>query len=141
MVSLETGQINTSLFPLKVKYQQYPQKDLQVLTRFQRRKPKPISQCAPPPSVSAGEGGELSLRPIFQKRGLGRISIFRGGDFFQEGSSFYIRNKKKSQIFIGKKSLSAKMFFSVTTKNLYRESLTKKLVTFKRSHEIKDEKF
>ena len=33
------------------------------------------------------------------------------------------------------------MFFSVTTKNLNGEILTKKLVTFKRQDEIKDEKF
>ena len=33
------------------------------------------------------------------------------------------------------------MFFSVTTKNLKWEILTKKLVTFKRQDEIKDEKF
>ena len=65
----------------------------------------------------------------------------RGGDFFQEGCSFYIKNKLKSQIFNDKKSLSAKMFFSVATKNLNWEILTKNLVTFKKWDEIKDEKF
>ena len=72
----------------------------------------------PPPSLLYGEGRGLRLRPIFQKGGLGRISIFRGGDFLQGGCSFYIRNKLKSQIFSDRKCLSAKMFFSVTTKNL-----------------------
>ena len=45
------------------------------------------------------------------------------------------------QIFTGKKSLSAKMFFSLTTKNINWEILTKNLVTFKRWDKIKDEKF
>ena len=51
-------------------------------------------------SLCWGEGG-----------GLGRISIFRGGcwerggDFFQGGCSFYIKNKLKSEIFNSKKSL------------------------------------
>ena len=44
-------------------------------------------------------------------------------------------------MFIGKKGFSAKMFFSVTTKNLNWELLTEKLVTFKRQDEIMDEKF
>ena len=39
------------------------------------------------------------------------------------------------------RSLLAKMFFSVTTNNLNQKILTKKLVTFKRWDEIKDEKF
>ena len=33
------------------------------------------------------------------------------------------------------------MFFSITTKNLNWQILTKNLVTFKRWNEIKDEKF
>ena len=92
---------------------------------------------------------ELSFQPIFQKGGgFDRISIFRGevawkkwNDFFQGGFTFYIKNQLKSQIFNNTKSLSAKMFFSVTTKNLNWEILTKNLVTFKRWDEIKDEKF
>ena len=53
-------------------------------------------------SVGGGGGGG---------GGLGRISIFRGGcwerggDFFQGGCSFYIKNKLKSEIFNSKKSL------------------------------------
>ena len=133
MVSLETGWIHASLFSLKIKVQQYPQNDLHVLTLFQRRKPKPISQCAPPLSA-----GEIEFEPPtnFSKR---RGSIFRGGDF-SGGCSFYIKNKQKSQIFIDKKSLSAKCF-SVRNKNLNWEILTKKLVTFKKQDEIKDKKF
>ena len=40
--------------------------------------------------------------------------------------------KIKSGIFIDKKSLQAKIFFSVITKNSNQEILTKNLVTFKR---------
>ena len=40
-----------------------------------------------------------------------------------------------------KKSLQTKMFFSVITKNLNWEILTKNLVTFKRWDGVKDEKF
>ena len=70
--------------------------------------------------------------------GLDRISIFIGGllgkrgRLFSGSCSFYIKNKLKSQIVIEKKSLLAKMFFSVTTKNL---------VTLKGWDEIKHEKF
>ena len=54
---------------------------------------------------------------------------------------FLHKKQTESQIFIDKKRLSAKIFFSDTTKNLKREILTKNLVTFKRWDEIKDEKF
>ena len=64
-----------------------------------------------------------------------------GFDFSGGSCSFYIKIKLKSQIFNNKKSLSAKMFFSVTTKNLNWEILIKNLVTFKRWDEIKNEKF
>ena len=77
--------------------------------------------CTPPPPFLLG-GFESPTN--FSKSGrLDRISIFRGGllgtrgDFFQGVCSFYIKNKLKSQILIDKKSLSAKMFFSVITKN------------------------
>ena len=102
----------------------------------------------PPPFLLGGRGRGFSLRPIFQKGGLDRISIFRVGllgrrrtTLFRESCSFYIKNKLKSQIFNNKKSLSSKMFFSVTTKNLIEEILTKNLVTFKKWDEIKDEIF
>ena len=41
----------------------------------------------------------------------------RGGDFFQGSCNFHIKNKLKSEIFNDKKSLYAKIFFSVITKN------------------------
>ena len=57
----------------------------------------------------------------FQKRRLGRISIFRGvlqgkrGGFFEVGGwgggSVYIKNKLKFEISNDKKSLLTKMFF------------------------------
>ena len=51
---------------------------------------------------------------------------------FSGGCCFYIKNAQKSGIFIDKKSLYTKMFFSVITKNINWEILTKNLVTFKR---------
>ena len=52
-----------------------------------------------------------------------------GVTFFRErgGSSFYIKNKLKSEIFNDKKSIETRMFFFVTTKNLNWE--IKNLVT------------
>ena len=41
----------------------------------------------------------------------------RGGDFFQGGVQISHKNKLKSEIFNDKKSLKAKIFFSVITKN------------------------
>ena len=69
-------------------------------------------------------GGELD-------RGKGlKISTFRGGgDFFQEGCNFHIKNKVKSEIFNDKKSLQAKIFFSAITKNSNWEILPKNLIT------------
>ena len=78
--------------------------------------------------------GGLKLLPNFQKGdreeggeggGVDRISILRGR--LREKSGVL-----KSEIFNDKKSLQAKIFFSVITKNISREILTKKLVTFKR---------
>ena len=61
------------------------------------------------PHLSA-EGVELPTK--FSKRGgltgfqfLEEGCWEKGGDFFQEGCSFYIKNKLKSVIFNGKKSL------------------------------------
>ena len=53
-------------------------------------------------------------------------------DFFQEGCSFYSKNKLKSEIFNDKKGSKTKMFLSFPTKNLNWEILTKNLVTFKK---------
>ena len=52
------------------------------------------------------------------------------------GYSFYIKSKLRSPIYNNKKSLSAKMFFCVTTKNLNWDIFAKNLVTFKRWDEI-----
>ena len=57
------------------------------------------------------------------------------------GIQFYITNKLKSEIFNDKKSLYTKIFFSVITKNLIWEILTKNFVTFKRWDGVKDENF
>ena len=94
-------------------------------------------------------GGSWALDQFF-KKGAGGLagSQFLEGvagkeerDFFQGGCNIYIKNNLKSQIFNYKKCLSANIFFSVTTKSLNLEILTKNLVTFKRWDEIKDEEF
>ena len=56
--------------------------------------------------------------------------------FFSGGCSFNIKNKLKSEVFNDKK-----MFFSVITKILNWEILTKNLVFFKRWDGVKGEKF
>ena len=63
----------------------------------------------------------------------------RGGDLGR-GCNFHIKNKLKSEIFNDEKGLSAKICFSVITKNSSWEILTKNLVTFKRQDGVKDEK-
>ena len=78
--------------------------------------------CTPPSPPLFAAGGELSLQQNFQKR---RVT-------FQGSCSFYIKNKLQSEIFNDKKSLETKMFFSILTKNLNWEILTKNLVIFKR---------
>ena len=93
-----------------------------------------------PPSISAlGEGGGgLNFQPNSQKGGLGRTLTFRegcwerGDDFFHWGNAFFTHKKLKSEIFNNKKSLQAKIFFSVITNNSNRGILPKDLVTFKR---------
>ena len=69
------------------------------------------------------------------------ISTFRGDDFFQGGCPFYIKNKLKSEIFNNKKKFINKNVFSVITKNLNQENLTKNLITYKRWDGVRDEKF
>ena len=92
------------------------------------------------PPLSAGG---LSLQPNFQKGGrwgggltgpqlLKGVAGKEGGDFFQGGCNFHISNKLKSETFNDKKSLLAKIFFSVITKNANSEILPKNVVTFKR---------
>ena len=83
--------------------------------------------------------GELNFQPNFQNgAGLGRTSTFRegcwerGDDFFQGGNAVFTHKKLKCEIFNNKKSLRAKIFFSVITNNSNREISPKDLVTFKR---------
>ena len=56
------------------------------------------------------------------------------------GLQFFSKNKLKSEIFIDKKSLQTKIFFSVKTKNSNWEILVNNLVTFKKWDGVKDEK-
>ena len=88
----------------------------------------------------------LSLQPKEQKRGaLEDLNFLRGVagkvgvDFFR-GVAVFTLNKLKSEIFNDRKVYEQKRF-SVITKNLNREILTKNLVTFKRWDGVKDEKF
>ena len=60
-------------------------------------------------------------------------------NFFQGGYSFYIRNKLKSGISNDKKVYRRKCF-SVITKNLNWQILTKILVVIKRWDGVKDER-
>ena len=62
--------------------------------------------------------------------------------FFKRGCNFYGKNKLKSEIFNDKKKITNKlqMFFSIITKNLSWDILTKSLAIFKRWHAVKDEK-
>ena len=63
-------------------------------------------------------GGEVTKKnlPSFQKGGPDRISILeegcweRGGDFFQGGCSFYLKNKLQPEIFNDKKVYEQKYF-------------------------------
>ena len=70
------------------------------------------------PPFCRGGGGGLSLQPNFQKGGGGLIGPQlseggcweRGGDFFQGGCSFHIKNKLKSEIFNDKKVYEQRYF-------------------------------
>ena len=86
--------------------------------------------------------------PHFQKGGLTGPQFLEEGywekggwPYSGGGCSFYIKNKLKSEIFNDKESLQTKMFFSVITKDLNWEILTKNLITFKRWQEVKEENF
>ena len=79
---------------------------------------------APPPSYL--QGGGWTSNQIFKKGWLERTSTFRGGllgkrgvTFFRGGGgcNFHIKSKLKSEIFNDKKSWSAKIIFTVITKN------------------------
>ena len=58
---------------------------------------------------------------IFKKRGIDRISNFRGGLLGKRGLQFLHKNKIKSEIFNDKK-IYKQMFFFVITKNLNWET-------------------
>ena len=64
----------------------------------------------------------------------------RGGDFFQGGCNCHIKNKLKSEIF-NDKSLQAKIFFSVITKNSNWEMLPKNLLALKHKMELRKKNF
>ena len=55
-----------------------------------------------------------------------------GVTLIRQGLQFSHKNKLKSEILNDKKSLQAKIFFSVITKNSNWEVLPENLVTFKR---------
>ena len=78
---------------------------------------------------------------IFKKGGqLDRVSILRRGAKKRGGRwRFYIK-KLESEIFNYKKDYEQKVF-SVITKNLNLEILTKNLAIFKRWDEVTDDKF
>ena len=74
-----------------------------------------VMVCTPP--VFAGEGGiEPPTKFSKRERRLDRISTFGGGLLGKRegrgggGCNFHIKNKLKSEIYNGKKSLSAKIF-------------------------------
>ena len=72
------------------------------------------------------------LEGVARKEGVDFFHWEVGLQFSHTKIIIIIIIKIKSGIFIDKKSLSAKIFFSVITKNSNQEILTKNLVTFKR---------
>ena len=96
----------------------------------------PKSHSVHPPPLFCR--GDRVSNQIFKKGELDRTSTEgvggkEVGDFFQgEGCNFHMKIKLKSEIFNDKKILSAKIFFSIITKNSNREILPKNLFTFKR---------
>ena len=92
-------------------------------------------------------GGDWDSDQIFKKGGgLDRISIFRGqllgkrGWPFQGGCRFYRKSKLKSEYLMTKKVYQQKVFLFIKTKDWNWEIQSKNLVTFKRWHEVKNEK-
>ena len=88
----------------------------------------PFCRGVEPPTKFSKRGGGGLTGPQLLKGVAGK----EGGDFFQGGCNFHISNKLKSETFNDKKSLLAKIFFSVITKNANSEILPKNVVTFKR---------
>ena len=87
-------------------------------------------------SGAGRKGGGWASYQSF-KRGLD-FCFERGGDFFQGGWSFYMKNK--SMKYLMTKEVYKQMFFSVITKKLNWKVLTKNLVTFKRWDRVKGQK-
>ena len=79
---------------------------------------------------------------ISKKEGFVGYQLFLGGGWgWGGGCSFYIKNKLESLKCLPTKKVYNKTFFSVITKNLNWENLTKNLVTLKRGDGVKDKKF
>ena len=96
------------------------------------QKTPPYFSLHPPAPLSA-RGGRLNLQPNIQKRGIWRgPQLLEGVAGKEWGDFFHIKNNLKPEIFNDKKSLYAKIFFSVITKNSNWEILLKNLGTFKR---------
>ena len=72
------------------------------------------------------------LEGVARKEGVDFFHWEVGLQFSHTKIILIIIIKIKSGVFIDKKSLQAKIFFSVITKNSNQEILTKNLVTFKR---------
>ena len=105
--------------------------------------------CAPPPPppLFCWEGEGLSLLPSFRKGGAWQYLNFEREGAGKEGVTFWeawwgggvaVLLWKKSEIFNDKKLYETKMFFSVITKNLNWQILTKNSVTSKRWDAVKD---
>ena len=105
-------------------------------------------RCHSIPTVCSGwvgRGRGWTSIQIFQKgRGLTGSQFLEGGclerkdELFQGKLQFLYKKKLKSETFKDKKSLWTTMFFSVTSKNLNWEILTKNLVNFKIWYGVKD---
>ena len=80
----------------------------------------------------------MNILPDFQKGGPSQDLNFQRGDLLQ-GVAAFTWLRLKSEIFNGKKVYNQNAF-SVITKNLNCEILTKNLVTFNRWDGVKDEK-
>ena len=104
--------------------------------------------CTPfplPPFLWEGGVGVETLTRFSKREGL-RGSQFlegvagkEGVTFFRVGCSFYIKINHNLK-YLTTKEVYEQKCFSVTTKNLNWEILSKNLVTFKRCDGVKDEK-